>query len=550
MRLTTVFAAVLLCLTMLWKAEEAAAQPLSLPSADGLETAQETPPHTLLLPDALAQQGRTPSGLRGLGDLEQLEEQELQSGQSGIADWLTRTLQGRVGTSSLFGEETARRLHFFEAGVSDNIGMVGYGFKVSYSEQYIKYVEELIDPAGNPDDPPERTSIFYSNSDTVEDAFLRFNYGPLTISGGIQTIVWGQFQGFSPVDFMLPFRSASLSIGFSKVANRLPQQVYTLSWFLQPQIEMQLYHFPKYELDELSEQIFFRTAEVRVSNDSRSDSYTVPPPERPTKARQAARLMFYPTWATFGFTYYKGWDYFDEDFSTLKDVSTYQGFGGTAEEYYYEEVNRSIPRITARGFEFAKRVGSYTWKVERVEREGIQDNFFWPSVKTDASGTQREQAAAAFRDWVIDENEGKLYVPLISSFSALGFETENERRIFNFLVYLIDDSINAHGQRGRELHNAVSNSSEDDTPTVFPAFQYGYRGKGDNNAVTGFAIGVVGPGFGASIYHTRTIQEVLRLVTSYESVSYFNDDNLGSEFKYRPKEGATNGPRLTVIYSF
>ena len=77
----------------------------------------------------------------------------------------------------------------------------------------------------------------------------------VTIAAGKQTIVWGQLDIFSPVDFLLPIDINPMGFSLVKADNRMPQTTVKVSYYPLSNVEFSGYLFPTYEESPLFKNI-------------------------------------------------------------------------------------------------------------------------------------------------------------------------------------------------------------------------------------------------------------------------------------------------------
>ena len=164
-----------------------------------------------------------------------------------------------MGFSRTFGHENSfRQLIFVSLDFRRKVFpwlKVHLGGRYSYEEIQFKIrVERKASP-----DPEKQVETYTKNIELLhnkwdrfllQDAALQAYLGEsLVLTVGQQTIVWGQLDTFSPVDFLLPVDLTS-PLSFSKVDMRLPVKAAKLSWFPTSRLELQGYYFPEMTYDK------------------------------------------------------------------------------------------------------------------------------------------------------------------------------------------------------------------------------------------------------------------------------------------------------------
>ena len=92
----------------------------------------------------------------------------------------------------------------------------------------------------------------------------------VTITAGKQTIVWGQLDVFSPIDFLLPLDFNPMGFSLVKTDNRMPQTTIGLSYYPMPNVELSGFYFPLFEESPLFKNIAQGNDMVKKTMPSRS----------------------------------------------------------------------------------------------------------------------------------------------------------------------------------------------------------------------------------------------------------------------------------------
>ncbi len=367
---------------------------------------------------------------------------------------------------------------------------------------------------------------------------------------GVHTIVWGQLDFVSPVDFILPLRIGSTGLGLTKADNRNPQTSAILYLFPISEIELQLYYFPFLDFDEA-----FRENLLQESGESSEyvqiNKVKFPSPSE--EGRYAARLLFYLNRLTLGFTYYNGWFQFGLDSNTRLRSDAINP------DIYYLEGAPLLERIEFYGIEMATPIGKWILKFEGsyfsltesfeldIEKFNDQTLGFLPL-------DDQYQARQRYIDWIISENDGKLDVTQNIFFSALGVDANLDKWLINLglLFFLFDLSDSA--ERGSELYEEAEEVDEGGpfgssnfglAPTVNVAY---YLDKNKESAI-GFAGGFLNSGFGAIAYFAQDYQESLRIVLGLEYLFLFSNGLVDVE-GYEIKDAGFPAPRIAMEYRF
>jgi hypothetical protein len=176
----------------------------------------------------------------------------------------------------------------------------------------------------------ERSVEYDISGANLLEAYADIDFGDkLTLSLGQKKIIWGQFEPFSPVDFILPTYFSRDYVSYNKTEARVPKKQASLTYFPHPKISLTAYHFFDLEFDPLIEKL-----------DKRQNIKTPS-----SKSQSAYRAMFYPDFATFGFSYFKG------HHPWLRDEGKTVSYSGGS---YNISENPKLIEVEAYGFEFSK----------------------------------------------------------------------------------------------------------------------------------------------------------------------------------------------------
>ena len=138
---------------------------------------------------------------------------------------------------------------------------------------------------------------------------LFFEFYPsdaFTFGIGEQTIVWGQLDIFSPVDFLLPLDFNPTGFSLIKADNRMPQFTYRLSYYPDSNVEITGYYFPNFRESPLFKGIDF-SDDYNMLNDKKYYTQKIVP-SGSSGASSALRVVWYNKYFTSGITYYDGFN--------------------------------------------------------------------------------------------------------------------------------------------------------------------------------------------------------------------------------------------------
>jgi hypothetical protein len=377
-----------------------------------------------------------------------------------------------------------------------------------------------------------------------------------TLSGGRKKIVWGQFEPYSPVDFVMPMNFSRQSVAFSKSSNRVPQDVVSLAVYPTSYIELEGYYFPGLFYDDVIEEMVDKGSSYNEAYADGSNikyrraqtNYNLPTGS--DKPQTAARLMFYPSWATFGFTYYNGWDTnFPMSFSEMTLVKAEAG----SNKSFYELQKPGLRAQEMVGFEFSKPLGDWTLKAEYASvRTQVDLKTDIAHASFDLTGHTLSAEKQAYRDWVKNINGNKLYVPVQEDFFALGFDWKGDRWNTTLVAFVLKENYDSKFQEGFDLAEKAY-PEEDDFGEVFPLISVSRKMWDAKEDSIGFGAGILGPGVGFSTYYKGEIGESFTWLLSFESIEYFADDVLedsNNDGVYEREKTEVDGARFSFLYKF
>ena len=413
-----------------------------------------------------------------------------------------------VGGFYFFAGDSGKRLAFLSAGFNYE----WQRFKLNLEGSALSSVTELKVTEDRTDQNRESFKITRDKLRLISayvDISLLDN---LSLAVGRQSILWGQFDIFSPVDFAMPmdFDFAGQSIG--KLGNRLPQDTAKLSWFPIESLELQAYYFPR--LENLFED--FDELEVRSPSD---------------ESQKAVRVMYYSDFATVGVTYYDGFNHFDPaDKSQLSDNGR-------------DRINETleINKNQMIGIELSKPIGRYTIKAEVAKHTGFQE---LERPNSDVVGF------ADYVNWVQNQNNNNLFFEYDIYYTAIGVDANLDRWKYSLSLINFTESFSSAQQDGIDLQDRNSRfNDEDDFGTTFPTLYIQYFLQDERRSHIGLAAGMLSGFMGASLYYQHEIREAFNVFAGFEFGQYWGDQNSTDEDNIEVEE-SLSGFKLGMSYQF
>jgi len=537
----------------------------------------------------------------GLGEIE--IEEEPRAPRVNAFEAFRKYVFATVGGSYVIGSGSDASSNEPEAQDGDNsravfTGTVGVDFQSDFFQFYaqgtiwdqeIEITQKLEDYRPNivqcrdiPLNDPRRGNIGDPNTGCllstrtikIEEDDAEFSEGYLSFTPlswvrlrvGRRKVVWGQFDVFSPVDLLLPFRTQSTDPYFTKVNFRRPQDHAQLSITPHERIELQGYWFYNTRVDPLILQY--------TRQEYRDDPFNANAEDRIEDHDQfAARLLFYPNWGTLAFTWYRGRHSLRvNDFTRITPPNN---GGEFTREAFLQAVmlqaepfsNAEFPvrsavnlaELDAYAVEFSARRGRWLFRTEVVYRDSVGDLDELRSVR---GRMNRDPARERYLDWVVNENDGKFYGDLRTIMAGVGFKYESDKWLVDIAALALSEDFVGDAKRGAELNDAAL--GDDPAAGVLAApFINIARYFGRSKTVTlGFTAGFVGAyGAGASLYTVFDFDQLDRfgvgafqLVLGVDAFQYNTDSTLSDLNDmgdlYELDEDLIVGPRVGLVWKF
>jgi len=414
----------------------------------------------------------------------------------------------------------------------------------------------------NRGDAPQEITLEEDDSDVdLSDAYIQYAAGDFVLTAGRARVSWGQFNLVSPVNLALPVTPQSNEASVRKVNLLVPQDQASFSWFPHERVEVQGYHFFSTNIDSLVEEVTRKRGSDRMVSwgDIMDGMGTMgevgmdAPTDRRDLTRHshnAMRLMFYPDWGTMGFTWHEGRKAlaFSSNLATLHRPDG-TDINSNTNNVFNVRRHVDFPEADNFGFEVAIPAGQWTWKFEMLYQETEVDLEGY-SIAMGPSPTGLLAAYETYFDAIIDDNAGKLYIPVDRYIFGIGAESDRDDWRFDFNLFAIDDRFDSQGQRLIDLEKAAGFDTDRDT-LVFPAVSVARYLGGDKSREAGVLAGFLGAYFGVSAYYTSTIGDDFRWTAGVEAASSLRDQFLSErEDRYELADDLSAGFRVSAIYNF
>ena len=361
------------------------------------------------------------------------------------------------------------------------------------------------------------TQTFETSDLVLREAYLRadpFEWWRLT--AGRQVVTIGQFDIFSPVDFVLPVDFTNTRLSYNKVEYRLPQDALRNN-FYRGNWRLETVWFPTLLTDDLTRLV--QSAPQQYYDPTQNRDVTVEREFPADENQYLLRLMYEGNDLTYGFTFYDGYNLF-----VFGGTSSFLREGRLNGEddgdlWQYREIRPNLQRRRAYGFELAKQINKFSVKFEILAERSTQNLDLIANPVEELDSVQRQYA-----DFIRDENGWRLYVEGDQIIAALGFDYYDDKNFFN--VYLISFE-NFLDSRGRRATNLAERAYPDETGApfgnVFPAFNIGAFYGERNQHTVGFISGFLSFAIGGSLYYLNDYYESLQYGVSLEAFQYLSN---------------------------
>ena len=346
---------------------------------------------------------------------------------------------------------------------------------------------------------------------SVSDEFL--------ISYGRQSVVWGQLEVFSPIDFfLLPIDVNDSGFSFNKVNNRLPQETAKIVWYPVGNIEITGYLFPKFEVSDMINDLMDTVAQ-------NTDLEYVKPSGSKQRAL-ALRSMGYFGDTTIGFTLFDGWGtypmplvYYDKN------------------DVFLEKVQLEFGKKTGVfGIEVAQQMGPTKFSLEYLKDKmliNIDKNYI-----------------INLNQWVADNNN-RLFSVSDTHWIVFGMDGDYDNWFINtYIYYVFIEKFKGFEKVSPEYPGLESS-------LIFPSINAGMYFDENKNSLWGLGVGFFQGSAGATLYFSNKFTESFKVGLSLEAMFEVNDlsilavsDDAGNEENFKSYKFVEPKVRIGCLYDF
>ena len=458
-----------------------------------------------------------------------------------------RNINGSVGHASIFGtSESYRDYSHARLGLQyslfngNKIALQGLFERTTIEFMQVADERSFFEEEGIEEDGPRPTprstkekKLEYNRSGfRTEEAYISQDlFDNLSISYGIQQIVWGQFSPYSPTNIPFPFNLSTTDVEFTKVKGTLPQEAGVVNFYPMDNMSLSLYYFPELTYDKVVKK--------------RLDSSSIPLrlPEDP--AQTGLRLMFYPSWGTWGLSYYNGYRTsmgFEEKKIICRDSNS---CGETSTLTFAPE--------EMFGVELALPVGNWVHKIELSSTKTKAPLSFHGDLSDTESLTYLTHLERRFLDKVQAENKGELSYMTRQNILAIGTTADLERWYLNLMLFYFDIQEDSSVKEIVELEKKIQPPQEEryDGP-IFPGAVISRYLDADKTSEIGVALGIIGNGAGGALFYKK-VTDSLVYGAGIQAIEYFSDmaiTETGTDDGYKKKDDITTGLLVSLTYKF
>lgn len=419
---------------------------------------------------------------------------------------LIGSYSGLIGDDSRYNADA--RIRYAQSWEKTGLSVVVSG------KFYTSSVDLSFEQVDNTNTPPVTTTTDITTDTTkaeLREGYIRYSKGPVDIYAGRRVIAIGQFDAFSPVDFLIPIDVSDSRVSFSKLENKYPQTAISLSVYPLPQIELQGYWFPHIERDPISKNLFEQEQTYLDRSEPNNSVNRQAAFQNPDNESQwLFRAIYTGQKMTVGITYYKGYGLFSENRETLGRHATTNNIVNN-----FRIPEPSYPEQKGIGLEIAVPYNRFTFKYEALMARQYTD--FQPC--SDPSLPD----CTAYHVRLNTELGGRAYTNQDFLAHAIGFDYIGDTWVLNIALFNLLDISSSNVKSLVDESDRISGNSSESDLLLFPGINIA-RSYGKNNGhTTGFAAGALGSVIGGTIYHRIKISDSLQLAGAFEVFQYQSD---------------------------
>ena len=469
------------------------------------------------------------------------------------AEWkkfLRRSVSGSVGHASIIGSDYRGYTHLrgrFDHSLFEGTRVVAEGL-FEYTD--IQFDQQLSRPEqAEPGQARERKFKYQKNNFRAEELYLSQEVGELmTLSYGVQKVVWGQFEPYSPTNLVFPFNLSTTDVEFNKVKGTLPQEAGIITLYPTYNTTLSLYAFPKITYDNVIKNRFDNPGTYTDDEGNRQERL-VELPAGSDELQTGARLMYYPSWGTIGLSYHKGYNTTQPFSNSFIELDPNRD----SDDDYIEREKIGLAKRETVGLELAVPWRSFILKGE-ISSYSSHENIRFNGILQDTN-SRLEGLEKDYFDAIKNDNNFNLYVPVRSNIMAVGVTGNLSRWYLNLVVFFLENQYEEKYQNLVDLEKRIDqlsgNSDEDESRSWFPGGVVSYYLNSNKLSEIGLAAGIISNGSGGALFYKKTTDKFV-YGAALQAIEYFSDNNIteSSGDEYERKNQFSTGALLSLTYKF
>lgn len=339
----------------------------------------------------------------------------------------------------------------------------------------------------------------------LREGYVRFSRDFLDLYIGRRIMALGQFNAFSPVDFILPIDLSDSTVDFTKLERKYPQTTASLYLSIGQKLELQAHYFPKIERDPVTVDLLETSVGYRDQNDIEQVADFNSPDD---ESQYIGRLVYTGENYIAGLTYYKGYALYPENRPTFTTDSSGAPIIGR------RKPNPSYPGITGYGFELSIPYKRFTFKYEALLTEQYESfRHCAPAASQCQEYHNALNSAFSGQAWA----SGDILI------HALGFDYSSDRWTVNVALFQLIELYGSNIEDALDRGAAVSGDSRDTSEGIFPGINIARHYGRNQDHTTGLGLGLFGSIAGVVLYQGYKASDNLQLGVSLELLTYQGD---------------------------
>ena len=345
---------------------------------------------------------------------------EVQSSDESSLGYVEEHLSGYSFSTYSYGNQVKRfifetRLRFNETFFDQTTINLEYRYQNSFFDT----------PVRNNSTYDVSNKLFSYDLQEFRELYVQYRINEyLSFKAGKQTIIWGQWSSFSPIDLLLPFDFAVIGPSFNKEQIKQPIEAYNISFSPNDHWITTFYYFPNFTLDNSS---------IEALNYAERNGRTVVYPRADQDQQYALRSVLIGDKITYGITLFEGFEVIRNQFSTLDN---YIWEGDT--NIYSTSDQFMFPKKYALVLEANLQINDQDSLGTEILLQTRKTNFDKLNI-TDVYNLVNNKPTELqnYLNWIKNSNAGLFYADQYMLISSVGFEKFLDRHIFKLSLSYI-----------------------------------------------------------------------------------------------------------------